>query len=754
MGQLGSKATVYSSTPKLVGSGYAGVSIGDFHTLALKTDGSLWGWGDNTWGQLGDGTLQTSRANIGTSPKQIGTGFSSIAAGSSHSLALKSDASLWAWGFNAFGEVGDGTTDSSLAPKQIGTEFSAVAVGVLHSLALKSDGSLWAWGHNNSGQLGDGTTVNSYTPKQVGTGYAAIAAFDTTSVGLKTDGGVWLWGNGDAPSQIGTGFSVIAASKAGVLALKADGSMWSSRYGDLPQFGAGFSAIVAGGWVGSHSLATKADGSVWAWGDNSIGLLGDGTFVQHATPVLVVNEKADGFLNLNPGTDFQVPPNAAVPFFIVASGGISDFAASVSTFTKFNKDDQGHFGKVFVTARVPAGSLVPAQSGMNASDASGVSARGSLSSAATSASSFVLIQLTAMGWQPVSNGQLIAYASGILGDQLGAQTILDAVDTTNLKGAEFCVGYGTTAEEMTAAARMRAVATIPDPNATGAIGSSCIVVASMTTTTTTTTAPATTTTATVATTTTTTQTPATTTTTTAAQTTTTTSTTTTDVTTTTSAAPTTTTQTPTMASTTTVATTTTTTTPAANVTLNFAQGWNLVGNGSDAPINVTTSFSDANSFLTIWKWVAAQAAWAFHAPSLAAQGGTVLTDYVASKSYQLLTTIAGGEGFWVNAKQAGSVNVTNGNAASMTTVGASLVKGWNLISVGDTATPKQFCDVQSSGVTTLWAWDAKNSAWYFYAPSLDASSSLSSYITSKSYLDFTTANKTLGPGVGFWVNKP
>jgi hypothetical protein len=194
----------------------------------------------------------------------------------------------------------------------------------------------------------------------------------------------------------------------------------------------------------------------------------------------------------------------------------------------------------------------------------------------------------------------------------------------------------------------------------------------------------------------------------------------------------------------------------ASGTLSFVAGWNLVGNGSDAPIDVATTFSDTSSFLTVWKWIAAQAAWAFHAPDLAAQGGTALADYRASKGYQLLTTIVGGEGFWVNAKQAGSINLPSGNAISVATLGPTLITGWNLVAVGQTATPKQFCDAQSSGVTSLWAWDATSSAWYFYAPSLDAKGGtvLSDYITSKSYLDFTSANKTLGNGTGFWVNRP
>lgn len=218
----------------------------------------------------------------------------------------------------------------------------------------------------------------------------------------------------------------------------------------------------------------------------------------------------------------------------------------------------------------------------------------------------------------------------------------------------------------------------------------------------------------------------------------------------TTAAPTTTTTT--APTTTTTVASTTTTTQAPTATLNFVQGWNLVGNGSDVPITVATTFSDTNGFTTVWKWIAAQSAWAFYAPSLAAQG--TLADYVASKGYQPLTTIAGGEGFWVNAKTATSVDLSGGNLISVAALGPTLVQGWNLSGLGETVTAKQFCDAPTTGaVTTLWAWDTTNSAWYFYAPSLDSSGNLVSYITSKGYLDFTATGKTLGPGVGFWVNK-
>jgi hypothetical protein len=134
----------------------AKVAAGDSHTVAILEDGTLWAWGYNGDGQLGDGTT-----NNGISPVQVGvaTNWNSVVAGYTHTVALKSDGTLWAWGWNNSGQLGDGTTTDSLSPIQIGvaTNWSSVAAGYLHTVALKSDGTLWAWGENGSNQLGDGT---------------------------------------------------------------------------------------------------------------------------------------------------------------------------------------------------------------------------------------------------------------------------------------------------------------------------------------------------------------------------------------------------------------------------------------------------------------------------------------------------------------------------------------------------------------------------------------------------------------------
>lgn len=230
------------------------------------------------------------------------------------------------------------------------------------------------------------------------------------------------------------------------------------------------------------------------------------------------------------------------------------------------------------------------------------------------------------------------------------------------------------------------------------------------------------------------------------------------VTTTTTAATTTTTTTTTaQAPTTTTTLASTTSTTLAPVAIDFAPGWNLAGNSSSASLDVAAAFGDAGKTLTIWKWVAAAAKWAFFAPSLA---GQALNDYAAGRGYDVLSGINAGEGFWVNAKVAFSAPLPAGAAVTSTSF-QNMASGWNLVATGDNRTPGQFnvdigttppaAGVVAENLTTLWAWDATLANWYFYAPSLENSGGLASYIASKSYLDFGT--RTLLPGTGFWVNK-
>ena len=154
-----------------VATGVSQVSAGGFHSLFLKSNGTLWAMGSNDEGQLGDGT--TTAQSL---PVQVATGVSQVSAGGLHSLFLKNDSSLWAMGWNEDGELGDGTTTDRSIPVKIATGVSQVSAGGLHSLFLKSDGTLWAMGRNEDGQLGDGTTTGRSTPVQVAPHVAQVAA--------------------------------------------------------------------------------------------------------------------------------------------------------------------------------------------------------------------------------------------------------------------------------------------------------------------------------------------------------------------------------------------------------------------------------------------------------------------------------------------------------------------------------------------------------------------------------------------------
>ena len=222
------------------------------------------------------------------------------------------------------------------------------------------------------------------------------------------------------------------------------------------------------------------------------------------------------------------------------------------------------------------------------------------------------------------------------------------------------------------------------------------------------------------------------------------------------------TSTSTTSSSTTTSSTTTTTAPTSLV-LSLEQGWSLLGNTLNQAISVASLFGDASTINTVWKWDAANAAWQFYTPTLDA---TALDTYAKSKGYSVLAGIQPGDGFWVNAKTAVNLGAVSGQSYSL--AANKLSAGWNLVATANKVTAPAFnlsltdplapppeAGTIPANLVTLWAWDNPSTKWYFYAPTLEAegASKLKDYANTKGYLDFVSAGKTLGPGVGFWVNK-
>jgi alpha-tubulin suppressor-like RCC1 family protein len=244
------------------------VSAGGYHSLALLSNRTVLGWGYNNNGQLGDGTTG-GVGNRQPTPVQVSglTDVIAISGGGHHSLALKSDGSVWAWGLNDHGRLGDGTTIDRLTPVQVVglSGVIAISAGASHNLAIRADGTLWAWGQNAYGQLGDGTAVAKSTPVQITAGVSAVAAGRDHSLALMSDGTVWAWGSNQY-GQLGDNTQVDHHLPAPVADL------------------AGVTDIGAGS---VHSLAIKPDGTLWAWGNNGWGQLGDDTETNRLTPVQV-----------------------------------------------------------------------------------------------------------------------------------------------------------------------------------------------------------------------------------------------------------------------------------------------------------------------------------------------------------------------------------------------------------------------------------------------------------------------------------
>ena len=250
------------------------IAGGTEHSLAIGSNGQLYAWGGNSLGQLGNGTTTNSNTAV-TITLPSGVSSTAIAGGQSHSLAAASNGKLYAWGYNGSGQLGNSTTNSSSTPVTVtlpsGVSPTAMAAGGNHSLVIGSDRQLYAWGENGSGQLGNGTTNNSSTPIVItlsgGVSPAAISTGYTHNLAIGSNGQLYAWGYNQY-GQLGNGTT---------------NSYPSPLIVNLPG-GITPTAIAAGG---NHSLAIGSNGRLYTWGDNEYGQLGNGTTNNSTTPVTI-----------------------------------------------------------------------------------------------------------------------------------------------------------------------------------------------------------------------------------------------------------------------------------------------------------------------------------------------------------------------------------------------------------------------------------------------------------------------------------
>lgn len=742
-GELGDDTVTKRLTPINVSgltSGVSSVVASGYHTCAMTTAGGIKCWGFAYYGSLGDGTYTDRKLPADVSG--ITSGMTVLAARQDYfyaTVCAGSASGVKCWGYNDAGQVGDGTTTTRNSPVTVSGLSAGVtelAVGSQHVCAKMTDGSVKCWGGNAYGALGDGTTTQRSTPVDViglgsssttvvSTQAAVLAAGDYHSCMITTAGGVKCWGdngygqlgNGTTTdsttpvdvSGLTSGVTSVAAATNQTCALTTAGGVkcwgWNS-YGELgdntttqrstPVDVSGLTSGVAAITVGSHhACALTTTGGVKCWGYNTWGQLGDDTSTERHTPV-DVSGLTSGIAAIAAGDSHTCA--------VTTTGGVKCWG----------RNGYGQLGDNTTTAR----STAVAVSGLT----SGVSAIGagySHSCALTTAGGVKC-------WGDNGRGQLGDNTTTSHSTPVDVSGLTSGVSAIAVADASFncalttaggvkCWGrndYGQLGDNSTTERHTPADVSGLTSGAAGIAAGGYHACAKTTTgsvkcwgrnsdgqlgdaTTTQRLTPV-----------------------------------------------------------------TVSLTDAGSLAL--AQGWNLVGNSVQAPITVATTFGDTAKVDSVWKWVAANNNWAVYLPAMSS---TELNSYVSGKGYTVLSSIAGGDGFWVKAKTAFTTQLPTGTAVASSSF-QSMSSGWHLISTGATETPNSFntdlsvtppaAGVVPTNIKSLWVWNTSQSKWYFYAPGLEAKggTALADFISGNGYLNFTTANQKLGPGIGFWVNVP
>jgi RHS repeat-associated protein len=289
-GQLGDGTTTLRNNPidaSGLSSGVVAIVAGNSHTCAITSAGGVKCWGYNNYGQLGDGTTTTRKTPVDVSG--LTSGVVAITAGYSHSCAITSSGGVKCWGYNNYSQLGDGTTTTRKTPVDVSgltSGVGAIAAGYSHTCALTSSGGVKCWGYNSSGQLGDGTTTTRPTPVDVSgltNGIVTIATGDHFTCALTSTGGAKCWGM-NSSGQLGDGTTTSRNTPVNVSGLTS-----------------GESSISAGS---SHTCALTSSGVVKCWGRNASGQLGDGTLTSHNNPG-DVSGLSMGAVSIETGKDYS-----------------------------------------------------------------------------------------------------------------------------------------------------------------------------------------------------------------------------------------------------------------------------------------------------------------------------------------------------------------------------------------------------------------------------------------------------------------